>query len=496
MGTITITNRIANLTQVTNSIENYIYDNDTGEAIHKYYLSDSNQSFHEYNHFRFIYKADGSLWHEANLFMFDYVKKQPGFSKSSFETYEQALREFIAFCEPLKDGKLTKFIDYEKADREMDAPTHRFRKHLIKTRVDTKVSITAIDRFMPPVCAFYDWKMKRGHKFNVDLWKETTVRNPYNGEEMITRDVCQYTHSASDGQYIYDNGKLRPLTIHEERLIRKALIKIGNPEYRFIFNIALNSMARKQTILTLRLRDILGAIPGRIEDMPKSLDEVPKWLNKIMWPSEMQDCSIIVGKGHGADVKNDNKNFSIKIKGWLLKKLVIYMTSQRAFERRALAFPQKSELDQYLFLSDKGNPMYHANNDPGKHNRKMRRTAEAQDGNSLDQFINNELRPWLRRRGYDIEFHFHCLRATGAVRFLEERGRKNNHRSYSPIEWSADIQALRQLMGHSNSDTTIRYLIYMDTNDTLGKVVDDAGEWYIEMMSDWDENTKYRAEGA
>lgn len=486
METVTITNRIASLTPAKDAIEQSLFDLKTGEFIDSYFLINSRNSFHKYHNFKFIYKTDGTLWHEANLFIMDHIKKRPSFSLDSINTYEQALREFIAYCEPLdKNGKREVFVDYKKALIENYAPTHRFREHLIETKIKTKKSLKAVERLMPPVCAFYEWLIENGNKleFDVPLWNEKVVS--YKGREMIVRDVCQYENRKSDGQYVYDDGMLRPLTIYEERMIRRAVTAIGNPEYKMIFFVALNSMARKQTIMTLRIRNILNAMQGKVEKIPDTHEDAVKWLRSITWPSDMADCSILVGRGHGADVKGNNKNYPIKIKGWLLKQLVVYMVSERAYERRAKSFQQKTELDEYIFLTDDGNPMYHAESDPGYYDKKKRRTAEPQKGNGLDQFINNELRPWLRLRGVDIEFHFHCLRATGAIRFLEERARKANRRGYSQAEWASDIEALSRLMGHSSTETTYHYLNYMSSNETLNKTVDDVGEWYFEQLNQW-----------
>ena len=285
---VTITNRTATLNPSKESIEQALFNFKTGEYIDSYYLTNNTNSFNEFNRFKYIYKSDETLWHEANIFLIDYIKKKPSLSLDRIKTYEKALREFISFCEPLDENGVRKvFIDYHKAEHENYAPTHRFRQYLIDNKVKTKKSETAVERLMPPICAFYEWMLDNGNKFDVPLWKENIVLR--DGVERVSKDVCKYLYRKSGGEYVYDDGKLRPLSLYEERMILKGVNAIGNPEYRLIFFIALNSMARKQTILTLRIRNILSALPENVEQIPESVEDVDIWLRTITWPSDMAD---------------------------------------------------------------------------------------------------------------------------------------------------------------------------------------------------------------
>jgi hypothetical protein len=486
MRTTTLVNRFASTSSYQESAEQHILKEET-QDVYTYYLNNHRHSFHEYPHFRFILKPDGSLWHDGNLFMFHKVKQFPGFSDESFTRYEQALREFIAFCEESR-------TDYWNPTEEYDAATDRFKKHL----EENERSPSTIERLMPVITAFYEWmKEKNGFDSEIPLWREEQVRNPHpefgGGEYYTIKDVCKAdgNNQMSDGAYIYDKGKLRPLSRKEEQIILKALDKIGNPEYRLVFHLGLVTFARKQTILTLRLHHILDALPGqKIDSFPRTLEDVAEWKRSIKWPDDLVELPMLVGKGHNADVKGGKTNYTITIRGWLWKRIVTYMLSHRAYERRLLATPKNNELDQYLFLSDEGNPMYHAKNDPGYHDRTKRNTEEIQRGNSLDQFIKT-LRQHILRRGYDIEFHFHCLRATGGVRFLESRA--EGKKSYSRFEWAGDLRALQKLMNHADPSSTLGYLEYIEVNKRIEETIDKANEYQLELMSLFDSGTRSRS---
>ena len=67
-------------------------------------------------------------------------------------------------------------------------------------------------------------KEKNGFTNNIPLWRETTIKNPRpeygRGEIYSIKDVCKFdgNNQKSDGVYIYDGGKLHPLTRDEEKL--------------------------------------------------------------------------------------------------------------------------------------------------------------------------------------------------------------------------------------------------------------------------------------
>jgi hypothetical protein len=482
----TLVNRFASTSPLKDSIKTTI-TNENDEVVGTYYLNNHKQPFNEYAHFRFILKPDGSLWHDGNLFMLHKIKKNSNFSNASFQRYEQALREFIAYCEE-------SHTDYWHPREEYDAPTDRFKKHL----ENTDRSATTGEKLMPVITAFYEWmKERNGFSNDIPLWREKTIKNPRpengRGEYITIKDVCKFdgNNQKSDGVYLYDGGKLRPLTREEEKIILNTVNEIGNPEFKILFPLALMTYARKQTLLTLRLHHILDAIKGnKINSLPATLDEVENWKRSIRWPEDLEELSIIVGKGHNADVKGGKTNYTITIRGWLWKRIVTYMVSERAFSRRKLAIPQKSEVDQYLFLTSHGNAMYHAKSDLNYNDRKELGLEDLHTGNALDQFMKT-LRERLRLKGHDIEFHFHCLRATGGVRFLENRS--NNKKGYANrTAWLMDIQALQKLMNHADISSTWHYLEYLYYSEKIPETVKKADKYQLEIMSLYDSGTKNR----
>jgi len=483
MKATTLVNRFASTSALKDSVETIVKD-ENGETVGSYYLNDNKHPFKKYVHFRFILKPDGSLWHDGNLFMLHKIKKSPAFSNPSFQRYEQALREFISYCD--ESG-----TDYWNPTEEYDAPTDRFKKHL----ENTGRSATTGEKLMPIITAFYEWmKASNGFSSEVPLWREIKIKNPkpeYGGGEYISvKDVCKFdgNNQKSDGVYIYDGGKLRPLSREEEKIILKTVNEIGNPEFRILFSLALMTYARKQTLLTLRLHHILNALKDQqLESLPATLDEVDKWKQSIKWPEDLDELSIVVGKGHNADVKGGKTSYTVTIRGWLWKRIVTYMVSERAFARRKLAIPQKTKLDQYLFLTSHGNAMYHAKSDLNYEDRKSLGVEDLHTGNALDQFMKT-LRERLRLKGHNIEFHFHCLRATGGVRFLENRSNTKNGYA-NRTAWLMDIQALQKLMNHADISSTWHYLEYLYFREKIPEAVEKANEYQLELMSLYDLDT-------
>lgn len=489
MRTVILLNKYASTSPHKDSEKTSIL-NDNDGTVHTYYLTNHRHSFHKYTHFRFILKPDGSMWHDGTLFMFYKIKANPGFSDARFSTYEQALREFIAFCE--ESG-----TDYKNPIAEYDAPTDRFKRYLIAT----KRSASTGEKLMPVITAFYEWMMEMNGMPNhlqenqVPLWREIKYKShktQYRGSEYTTvKNVCKFdgNNQKSDGIYIYDGGKLRPLTREEEIIILKTVNEIGNPEFQNIFHLALMTYARKQTLLTLRLYHILNALDDqKIDSLPTSLEDVKQWKQQIKWPEDKAELKMRVGAGADADVKGGTTTYTITIRGWLWKRIVTYMISERAFKRRALARPQKTELNQYLFLTDKGNAMYHAKSDVNYHNIKALGVANLHYGNALDQFMT-KLHSRLKSKGHNIKFHFHCLRATGGVRFLENRA--SDKKSYANRSaWLMDVQALQKLLNHRDISSTWHYLEYLYKGEKIPETIEKADQYTFDLMSLYDSEIK------
>ncbi len=454
--------------KVKNSNIEYI-TNAEGEILEEYYFAtNGSEKIITYNFFKFVLNYDGSLWEDANLFLYYKIRMNPKFSQSSMINYHVWLTHFKLFIDEQK-------IAYSDSTDwgYNDTAVHKYRNYLIKIGKSPSQSKKA----MKVVTAFYEWMQEENNFESIyPLWNAKIVTTRV-GRTVITKDVCQFSGLKSiDGktkEYVEDGERLRPLNDHELDTILEVLNDYGNPEYKLIFYLALETFARKQTILTLRLWHILEAVPGcKITDLPKSSNKkhVDNWLKKIKWPEDNDELSMQVGDGYDADSKRGRyENYPIYIHGWLWKLLVTYIVSERAFKRRSKAPKQEGSLHQYFFLSQNGNAIYHAKNDKYYNNLSDIGMIYLAKGNTLDKFIDRTLKNKIEEKGKSIAFYFHCLRATGAAMFLKAK-RKENGEYKNMANWENDIEELANRLNHSSTNTTQGYLKYLIRNEELPKV--------------------------
>lgn len=443
-----IRNVFVSTRSVKNAEEVNICD-EHGEVVETYYhVQNSSQRFKEYSHFIYVFNADGSLWGDANLFFLYKVKGNPKLSASRMRFFASALTEFRLFC----DESDTLYKDPGTWDYE-DTPTHRFHNYLINTRRSPKTG----KRVMSVITQFYEWLFSEdGLITPFPLWTEKQAKTK-SGYIVTVKDVCQFpgekTNEETTETYVTDGEHLRPLSELEQDAVLQAVSEIDNPEYKLVFFIALESKARKQTILTLRLHHFVKSLP-----LSASTEDVQSWFKTIAWPEDTEEIKIMVGVGHDADSKKGLfESYPIYIHGWLWKRIIFYIASERAFARRKKALPQKEELKQYLFLTQRGNAMYHAKNDLYYNDFNKLGLKSLKEGGALDKWIDETLKPKLEENGHHFHFKFHDLRATSAANFLETK-RKINGSYRDRDAWSDDIDELAVRMNHSSTKTTWGYL--------------------------------------
>ncbi len=451
-----VENRFVSTRKVKNAIECHVWDEEN-ETVETYYqVPIHNQNLHIYSHFRFILNKDGSLWNDGNLFLLDKIKHNPKLSPSRMDYFVDNLTKFKGFCDESN-------TDYLNPTDFNDTPTHRYHNYL---EHKTDKTPKTCKRYMQAVTIFYEWMFEyNGFSTPFPLWKEKIIQTK-KGWPVKVKDVCQFTgektQETTTSTYVTDGEHLRPLSDEEQDALLDALTITGNPEYTIAFYIALESKARKQTILTLRLNHFVDSLPES-----SSSQDVEKWFNTLEWPVDGARMQIMVGIGKDADSKKGlYDTYPIYIFGWLWKRIIIYIASERAFRRREKAKAQTEELKQYLFLSQRGHAMYHAKNDLYYNDIASTGLKKVHEGNALDKWIDETLKPTLENMGFSFEFHFHCLRATSAKNFLESKHEANGKYT-NFVMWKKDIEELAKLMNHSSTETTEGYLHYLIKNEQL-----------------------------
>ena len=393
-----------------------------------------------YRHFPLVMDPDGSLWRDAGRYL---LGRLDGVAPVSHRTLESIAGDLAHFRRWLLEEE----VDYLSAHRRPRLrPTYRYCAYLHDQIRESHIQPGTAKRRMSSVQGFYRWLERDGRKFEFPLWIENDASLRYSDSRGflrskavkstdLTRSFRSIKGSAEYGEYIQDGGKLRPLPKDEQVAVVEALQKIGNTEMLLSFLLALTTGARLQTVFTLRR--------SNFADEPRQ--------NAVA-------CRIKVGRGTLVDTKY-GKQMVILVPVWLYRKVQVYMRSPRCLSRVRDAFNNcEPANNQYLFLTRTGRPYYLAQCDAlASEYRSPPR------GNSVTQFIRQQLTPWLRKEGFGTDVRFHDLRATYGMNLLEaslnERGSDLTNPAGDP-EIFEILMRIRERMGHSSLATTERYLKY------------------------------------
>lgn len=426
----------------------------------------------EFYNFPFVVYEDGSLWSDATLYLLWKIKQREEITPERLQQIADYLQDFLRFCE------MTEKIEKEEAKKEkrnipeerrfhyLNAPIKSRRPNVMYGQYLKAVKAKQWGPKMKAVSGFYQYLIeKRNIRFPVDMLERSTasrIITTANGGGYIMEygynriDQEAKTQTQDDG-HIRDGDKMRPMTIAEQTIFERAMLKFTHDELVLGSMIAITSMARKQTVYTLRLKHV-------IDNLPASYDPVTlrHWRQENLSKIDLKGThDIHVGDGTGADTKN-GKRMKITIDNWLRLALIEYILSPRAVKHRNHALSQNTDLDQYLFLAyDKktmeSTPYYHANDDINLPNW-LDQGKPKKTGNGIDQAMKRFRDGPLAQECTDRQVfpvRFHDLRASGAMRFID---RNESRVDGGEITWPVILISLSTLMGHDSTTTTQRYL--------------------------------------
>jgi len=391
---------------------------------------------HQFNLFPVVLDANGVPWAEVLVFLLYRVDLQlePVMTTLSSVAGDLALYR--------------KFLDEYEIDwmvfpaNKLLRPTYRFNAYLKFAVSNHEMALTTAKRRMSTVVAFYRWLMEEGLLVPENSpWKETehyvqfrdSLGTPRSKRIMVT-DLSLKSPRQQDpyAGTIDDGGKLRPLPEQEQEWLLDALNQIGNPEMVLIHILSLLTGARIQTVLTLRTKHVLHDTSN----------------------SESPEMRLAVGPGTGIDTKK-NKRLVIHIPLWFYETLFTYALSDRARKRRNRAKGGDTP-EQYLFLSQRGMPLYQSKEEAGIFDSTNHRRHHI-SGQGVRQFISERVIPYIRRRYQAPNFHYryHDLRATAGMNMTDHQLKLVRH---GKTTLHAAREFVRVRMGHESSATTDRYL--------------------------------------
>lgn len=401
---------------------------------------------HNYNLLPVVLKRDGAPWGLAVSYLLSKLEAE---SRPNMNSYMSQADDLGAYREWLDEHSNPDELLFHFPKNKQARATYRYRAHLMQKIYARELAPATAKRRMSVVISLYRWLVEED-LFEPDFppWQERkyllSVKNTQGFSMMksvASTDIsikAPKTDDPFEGT-IQDGGKLRPLSGEEQQWVMDAARALGNTEMQLLILFMLLTGARIQTACTMRVRHFTGTNPH----FSKALS------------GAFSIFKLPVGPKAGIDTKND-KSMVLQVPRALYEIMRTYAQSDRARRRRKLAAGGDNP-DQYLFLTQQGNPYFTGKDealafDPGL----KRRHQKA--GGTVRQYLKEHLIPYVRRH-HDKNFHFriHDLRAsfgmnqTDVQMALVEEGEITLHKARITV---------MALMGHASSATTDLYLDY------------------------------------
>lgn len=389
--------------------------------------------------FPFLFHADGSPWCEANDYLLTIMRESPSIRRTDdVRRRASKLLDYLLFCE---DNNLD-WLDFSGA-RPTLRPTYRYFHHLKGTR-----SNQVINQYTSVVYNFYKHVAKYWHDLNinrVDTIKQARFMvQGSKGSKVIEVEKRSQTLRAAPASpvplgFVREEGEdLRPLSNRELGAFLAAIRKEKEWSVieRLILMTALMTGARKQTVLTIRLKHLKGFTADKL--LPEGA------------------YILHAGPGTGIDTKFD-KSQDLYFPKQLAEELVTLAQSpmMKARREKFLArleadYPSLSlaEDDMYLFISDQGNCYYMAESDP----RYM-----VVNSRPIGQVTETIKRKLVKKASspFPKDFSYHWLRATYAYQIYQ---RLQPLIQEGSMKLGEDISFIQKRMHHEHRETTENYL--------------------------------------
>jgi integrase len=403
---------------------------------------------HDIYLFPFLFNHDSSPWKEANLFLFSSAQNgNKGYSNSdSVREKASLLIDFKIYCE----GHGIDLYDFN--GRKPRRPTYRYFFDLLQKVNEGTLSRKKLNKHTKIVYDFYKYLSEQQNS-SIDLDRVDSVKSvnrffqsSHGRSYSVTLEkrgqslpVCRSANPRRIG-FVRENGEeLRPLTEPELCELFTALSSENFAvDERLIHYIALQVGARKQSILTLRMKHLkLFSDENLLQD---------------------KTFKVNAGPGTGIDTKYD-KPQALYFPEELAKQLRTYANSQKAQKRRSKFVNKNGHIlnddDMYIFLSSAGGTHYMAKSDP----RYFKIKSRPQGRNTYS--MNKKLGKIVSTE-FPNDFVFHWLRATYALRyyrFLQPLFAKGL------VLESDIISMVQKRLHHTSRETTEHYLKLFDSID-------------------------------
>ncbi|WP_397451381.1 hypothetical protein [Pseudomonas sp. NA-150] len=406
----------------------------------------------------------GELWTEANLYLFD----------KAFNIDLPALEPETILSKAKDLAEMRNILDGDGTDYVLDIVHKIYRPtYVLCERLGEKADLgrskDACVRIIRNSIDMYEWMQENKlASFKYPLWREQnrTVRVEDNiGRIMyvvrrsfdLISDFRNSTISASEviiantqslDDVIVDGGRLTPLEPNEQIMLMQSLRESNRYSIGLSFQFSLSTGARIESTFTVRKKHF-------------ERDDV----------SDDDFVYIAAGPITGIDTKY-NKPQLLELSGFIYNKIKTYLTSPHYKCREAVAPHYGNERDQYVFLTDQGNPYYSSSDHRNLHNF---------DGGTIRKYISETLIPIMQSKGFNRTFTFHDLRATCGMNVVNA----NLHLIESG-KMSRDglLNLVMKKLNQNSVDVAVQYLGYKNRHKLES---DTAQAWEAYLMSQWED---------
>ena len=391
----------------------------------------------------FLFHRNGEPWKEANSFLINLVRNKHAHNRPSDEAKRKASRllDYLMFTEE----NSINWLDFS-GKRITLRPTYRYHAHLRKMEGRGPA---VCNQYTGVVYQFYKFVSKYWHAIDidrVDTVKQINIfiESAHGFTRQLTVEQRSQTQRYNKSKiipkgFVDDEGEcLRPLTNSELASVVDAVNSDGwNAQERLIVLFALMTGARKQTVLTLRVKHVEALVQGELEPEGTYI--------------------LKAGPGTGIDTKN-NKPQTLHVPKALAEDLLTFVRSAYAKSRRQRFLREYgvsySDLltipagEEYVFLSEQANCYYMAGSDP-----RYAFVNTRPQGAVADTLKKKLIRSVPA--GFPKDFTFHWLRATFAYQLYQLLVPSLESRRLLPGE---EISIIQERLHHEQRETTENYL--------------------------------------
>ncbi|BAP78193.1 phage integrase family site specificrecombinase [Pseudomonas sp. MT-1] len=392
--------------------------------------------------FPFLFHSNGDPWKEANDYLLSLMRDKAPINRRTDDVRRRAskLIDYLLFCE----NNNLDWLDFSGA-RPPLRPTYKYFYYLIN---EGTRSNQVINQYTGVVYRFYKYVSEHWH--DLDMRRVDTIKQVRfivqgsKGVKVVDAEKRSQTRRTAPvtsvplGFVREDGEDLRPLSNRELGAFLAAIRneKEWSAVERLILMTSLMTGARKQTVLTMRLKHLKGFTDDKLE--------------------REGAYKLHAGPRTGIDTKYDKPQV-LYVPKQLAEELVTLAKSPVMKKRREKFSAQLesshpglsvAEDDMYLFLSDQGNCYYMAESDPRYTIVKSPQTGQ------VTETIKRKLIP-KATSPFPRDFSYHWLRATFAYQLYQRLQVLVQEGALKPGE---DIDFIQKRMHHESRETTENYL--------------------------------------